>query len=136
MTKKKLNDVIWLRYDNGQVQANHGDNFKTAKNLLDSTGAGFCLAKFTQVTMHLGTGMTHSCHHPVPHKIPLEEIAMDPAALFNTKHLKQARKEMLEGKRPKECDYCWRIEDSGGHSDRFFTLGIYRFLFCWSSSLH
>lgn len=120
MTKKKLNDVIWLRYNSGQVQANHGDNFKTAKTLLDSTGAGFCLAKFTQVTMHLGTGMTHSCHHPVPHKIPLEEIAMDPAALFNTKHLKQARKEMLEGTRPKECDYCWRIEDSGGHSDRFF----------------
>jgi len=120
MTKKKLNDVIWLRYDNGQVQANHGENFKTAKTLLDSTGPGFCLAKFTQVTMHLGTGMTHACHHPVPHDIPLDEIENNPAALFNTKHLKHARKEMLEGKRPSECDYCWRIEDNGGNSDRFF----------------
>lgn len=120
MSKKKLNEVIWLRYDNGQVQANRGENFKTAKTLLDSTGPGFCLAKFTQVTMHLGTGMTHSCHHPVPHKIPLDEIIADPAALFNTKHLKHARKEMLNGARPSECDYCWRIEDSGGNSDRFF----------------
>lgn len=120
MSKKKINDVIWLRYDNGQVQANNHDNFVKVKDLLDTTGKGFCLAKFTQVTMHLSTGKTHACHHPVPHKIPLDEINENPAALFNTKHLKHARKEMLEGERPKECDYCWRIEDSGGHSDRFF----------------
>lgn len=120
MTNKKLNDVIWLRYDNGQVQANNNENFVKVKDLLDTTGKGFCLAKFTQVTMHLGTGMTHACHHPVPHKIPLDEINENPAALFNTKHLKHARKEMMAGERPKECDYCWRIEDSGGHSDRFF----------------
>lgn len=118
--KIKLNDITWLRYDNGQVQANNNENFQKAKKLLDSTGKGFCLAKFTQTTLHLGTGMTHACHHPIPHKIPLEEIQSDPAALFNTKHLKHARKEMLNNERPSECDYCWRIEDSGGYSDRFF----------------
>ena len=32
---------------------------------LNKVGCGFCLAKWTQVTMHLGLGMTHSCHHPV-----------------------------------------------------------------------
>jgi hypothetical protein len=36
------------------------------KKKLDGVGCGFCLAKWTQVTMHLGTGMTHSCHHPSP----------------------------------------------------------------------
>jgi hypothetical protein len=118
--KKKLNDTIWLRYDSGQIQANTNQNLVSMKNLLDTTGKGFCLAKFTQVTMHLGTGMTHACHHPVPHKIPIEEINDNPAALFNTKHLKHARKEMLSGERPSECDYCWRIEDSNGVSDRFF----------------
>ena len=34
------------------------------KNKLDGVGCGMCLAKWTQVTMHLSTGMTHSCHHP------------------------------------------------------------------------
>jgi hypothetical protein len=50
----------------------------------------------------------------------LEELKDNPAALFNTKHLKQARKEMLNNEKPSECDYCWRVEDSGGKSDRFY----------------
>lgn len=117
--KKKLNDIIWLKNIDGRI-SNNPENINNTKELLNSTGSGFCLAKFTQVTMHLGTGMTHACHHPSPHHIPLEEIEADPAALFNTSTLKHARKEMLDGKRPNECDYCWRIEDNGGISDRFF----------------
>ena len=49
-------------------------NQQKMKSLLDSTGPGFCLAKWTQVTMHLGSGLTHSCHHPGAHKIPLDEL--------------------------------------------------------------
>ena len=96
------------------------DNQQSMKTLLDSTGPGFCLAKWTQVTMHLGSGLTHSCHHPEPHKIPLEELKDDPGALHNTQFKKERRKEMLNGERPAECDYCWRIEDdeSGNFSDR------------------
>lgn len=117
--KKKLNDIIWIKNSNDFI-TNSSENVDNVKNLLDSTGPGFCLAKFTQVTMHLGTGMTHACHHPSPHEIPLNEIENNPAALFNTSVLKQARKEMLNGIRPKECDYCWRVEDSKGPSDRYF----------------
>ncbi len=116
---KKLNDVIWIRNKMGDI-TNTPDNVKNVKELLNSTGNGFCLAKFTQVTLHLGTGLVHSCHHPRAHKIPLEELENNPGALFNTSHLKQARQEMLEGTRPSECDYCWRVEDSNGPSDRFF----------------
>jgi organic radical activating enzyme len=91
------------------------------KKKLDGVGCGFCLAKWTQVTMHLGTGMTHSCHHPSPHKIPLNELKRNPSALHNTQHKKTRRKEMLEGKRPTECNYCWNIEDnSNSFSDRTF----------------
>lgn len=91
------------------------------KNKLDKTGCGFCLAKWTQVTMHLGLGMTHSCHHPSPHKIPLTELKRNPSALHNTRFKKQKRKEMLEGKRPSECNYCWNVEDnSNSFSDRVF----------------
>jgi organic radical activating enzyme len=71
--------------------------------------------------MHLGTGLTHSCHHPVQHKIPLRELRNNPSALHNTRYKKRKRKEMLEGKRPSECNYCWNIEDnSNSFSDRVF----------------
>lgn len=96
-------------------------NFEQIKKDLDSTGCGFCLAKWTQVTMHLGIGLTHSCHHPVQHKIPISELKRNPTALHNTRFKKEKRKEMLEGKRPEECNYCWNIEDtSKSYSDRIF----------------
>lgn len=112
--------IIWIKDQSSGDIINNSENIESVKTLLNDTGKGFCLAKFTQVTMHLGTGMTHACHHPSPHKIPLNEIENNPAALFNTSHLKQARKEMLNGERPSECDYCWRVEDSKGKSDRFY----------------
>ena len=94
---------------------------KDIKEQLDSVGCGFCLAKWTQVTIHLHNGMTHSCHHPTPHKISLEELARNPTALHNTKHKKQRRREMLNGEQPEECNYCWNIENnSNSFSDRVF----------------
>ena len=50
------------------------NDFKTVKKDLDNVGCGFCLAKWTQVTTHLGAGITHSCHHVGAHKIPLNEL--------------------------------------------------------------
>jgi organic radical activating enzyme len=86
------------------------------KEELNSTGCGFCLAKWTQVTIHLQMGQTHSCHHPSTHNIPVSELTRNPSALHNTKFKKEKRKEMLEGKRPEECGYCWNVEDN---SDKF-----------------
>ena len=96
-------------------------NFNETKIKLDKVGCGFCLAKWTQVTMHLHNGTTHSCHHPAPHKVSIGEVERNPTALHNSKIKKFARKEMLEGKRPSECQYCWNIEDnSTSFSDRIF----------------
>lgn len=96
-------------------------NLSKIKEKLDGVGCGFCLAKWTQVTMHLHNGMTHSCHHPSPHKVPLEELETNPTALHNTNYKKQIRKEMLENKKPQECNYCWSIEkNSESFSDRVF----------------
>lgn len=86
--------------------------YQKFKTNLDIVSPSFCIAKWKQVTVHLDTGRTHSCHHPSTHKIPVEEIANNPSALHNTKFKKQQRKIMLEGERPSECDYCWRVEDS------------------------
>jgi organic radical activating enzyme len=90
------------------------------KQQLDEVSSSYCVAKWQQVTIHLATGQTHSCHHPATHHIPLEEIAINPSALHNTKFKKEQRRKMLAGERPAECDYCWKAEDSPGdhYSDR------------------
>jgi len=122
MSKPSLADHDWAKIPNSNkidLSNDNSRNMQLMRELLNQTGSGFCLAKWTQVSMHLGTGMTHSCHHPTPHKIPLAEIAENPSALHNTEHKKTARKQMLNGERPSECDYCWRIEDgSTEFSDR------------------
>jgi organic radical activating enzyme len=87
-------------------------------NQLDKTGKGFCLAKWHMVTIHLHTGDNHSCYHPSMHRVSVEEIKENPAALHNSKYKKQQRKAMLEGERPPECSYCWALEDVNQISDR------------------
>ena len=95
-----------------------GENplYVETKAKLDKIGPGMCLAKWTQVTIHLQNGHNHSCHHPTTHKISDKEIIRNPSALHNTRYKKEKRREMLEGNRPAECDYCWNVEDN---SDRF-----------------
>jgi len=82
------------------------------RDRLNTISPSFCAAKWKQVTIHLSTGHTHSCHHPASHHIPAEEIAIDVSALHNTKFKKEQRKLMLDGDRPKECSYCWQVEDA------------------------
>lgn len=73
----------------------------------------FCFAKWHHTTIYLQTGMTHSCYHPRPHKIPLEGLEENPSQLHNTPHKKLERKEMLEGKKCVGCTYCWNVEEMG-----------------------
>lgn len=126
----KLDDANLIRNNNGKIVENV-ENFEPMKKLLDNTGCGFCLAKWTQVTTHLGSGITHSCHHVGAHKIPIVELETNPSALHNTQEKKERRKEMLRGERPAECDYCWRIEDNNEYSDR-----VQKSLTDWASIDH
>ena len=89
-------------------------------SIVDETSPTFCLAKWHHVTLYLQTGETHSCYHPAPHKIELEELKDNPSALHNTSYKKLERKEMLEGIKTKGCQYCWNIEAMGPNyiSDR------------------
>jgi len=93
---------------------------KSVRDRLNTVSPSFCAMKWLHQTLYLHTGDNHSCYHPRPHHIPLDEIAVDPSALHNTKWKKEQRKKMLEGERPDECYYCWNIEDlEGDHiSDR------------------
>lgn len=93
---------------------------KDVRDRLNKIGPGFCTQKWLHQTLYLHTGDNHSCYHPKPHHISIEEIQKDPSALHNTSWKKQQRKTMLEGGRPGECYYCWNIEDLPGEhiSDR------------------
>lgn len=97
------------------------DKLAVTKKKLDGVSRSFCLAKWLQVTLHLQNGFNHSCHHPDLHKIPLDELNEGANALHNTRFKKELRRQMKRGVRPKECDYCWRVEDTAKDqfSDRF-----------------
>ena len=113
-------DTFW-----DQISVHGLENMGLLKQELDDVGKGFCLAKWNQVSILLQTGQTHSCHHPRPHVVPLRELEDNPSALHNTEFKKLQRKTMLKGGRPKECDYCWNIEDVNPDavSDRILKSG-------------
>lgn len=95
------------------------------KRKLDQVSPSMCLAKWNQVSIHLTNGQTQSCYHPPTHKIPLDDLKRNPAVLHNTKHKVEQRRMMKAGIRPKECEYCWNIEDAPGNhlSDRHYRSG-------------
>ena len=50
------------------------NNVTDIKKKLNRVSSSLCLAKWSQVTIHLQNGHTHSCHHPGTHKVSLEEL--------------------------------------------------------------
>ena len=105
--------------------SNYDQAADKAKEQLDSISPTMCYAKWTQVSMHLTNGKTHSCYHPPTHDIDVEELKINPSALHNTTEKKEQRAQMLAGERPEGCSYGWRIEDGGGRSDRVYRSGEY-----------
>lgn len=95
--------------------------------VINSKSPSFCGAKWYNATTWLGSGTTASCHHPPAHKIPIEEIKNNYTAIHNTEHKKEMRRMMQTGERPRECEYCWKMEDMGKNavSDRTFKTIIY-----------
>ena len=96
------------------------------RDRLNAVSPSLCLAKWQQVSIHLPSGLTQSCYHPPTHKIPLELLKDKPSVLHNTPIKIHERKQMLEGKRPEGCSYCWKVEDAksddpkGHMSDRHY----------------
>ena len=97
------------------------------KRVLDPLSSSMCGAKWYNATIWLGSGMTTSCHHPLPHKVSVEDVIANPKALHNTPKKKAERQMMQQGKRPAGCEYCWKIEDVGRDniSDRVYKSNIY-----------
>ena len=100
---------------------------KEFKDYLGTYSDSFCGAKWYNATVWLGSGMTTSCHHPLPHKIDPEAVKLNPKLLHNTPEKKKQRSQMKCGERPSGCEYCWKIEDMGNEyiSDRVYKSNIY-----------
>jgi organic radical activating enzyme len=97
------------------------------QRVLDPLSSSMCGAKWYNATIWLGSGMTTSCHHPLPHKVSVEDVIANPKALHNTPQKKEERRQMQCGERPKGCEYCWKVEDIGRNniSDRVYKSVIY-----------
>jgi hypothetical protein len=99
------------------------NNALIAKEKLSTVSESFCLAKWKQVSLHLTTGHTNSCYHPPLHKIPTAPLFDNPSSLHNTEHKKHSRKEMMQGIKCNDCNYCWNIEAQNNISDRHYRSG-------------
>lgn len=108
------------------MSGEYHDHAGEMRDRLNAVSPSLCLAKWQQVSLHLPNGTTQSCYHPPTHKIPLELLKDNPSVLHNTPIKIHERKQMLEGKRPDGCSYCWKVEDApsddpNGHlSDRHY----------------
>tara|TARA_B100001059_G_scaffold232035_1_gene269102 strand:- start:1260 stop:2618 length:1359 start_codon:yes stop_codon:yes gene_type:complete len=96
--------------------------------VIDTKSESFCAAKWYNATIWLGSGMTTSCHHPLPHKIDIEAVKKNYKLIHNTPEKKEQRRQMQCGERPKGCEYCWKIEDidRDNISDRVYKTVIYK----------
>jgi MoaA/NifB/PqqE/SkfB family radical SAM enzyme len=83
------------------------------KNLQDNTSNTFCMAKFHEATIWLYNGKIASCHHN-----PFHNVGNTVETFYNTSTKRDQQYEMLNGGKPKGCDYCWKLEEKGAVSDR------------------
>ena len=106
---------------------NNETDLQYKRRVIDIKSESFCGAKWYNATIWLGSGMTTSCHHPLPHKVSVEEVNANFRALHNTAKKKEERAMMQRGERPAGCEYCWKIEDIGRDniSDRVYKTVIY-----------
>jgi len=93
------------------------------KEELDSKSPTFCGSKWYNASIWLSQGWTTSCHHNPPHPIDIEAIKTNPMAMHNTPVKKQERAMMQQGLKPKNCQFCWVMEEvePDGLSDRVWT---------------
>jgi hypothetical protein len=90
---------------------------QVAKEKLDKISVSFCTVKWKHATMNLGSGAVKSCCHLPFRKVELENN-LSGLQLHDTATDRAERQQMLQGQKPKDCEYCWWMESQGHYSDR------------------
>lgn len=83
------------------------------QNLKDLISPTFCMAKFHEATIWLYSSKIAGCHHT-----PLFPTGTDKITFFNNSAKREQQEKMISGEKPRECNYCWKLEDRGLTSDR------------------
>lgn len=86
---------------------------KQLQFIKDNTSPTFCLAKFHESTIWLYSSKIASCHHT-----PLFSTGENIVNFYNNSPRRRQQESMLNGEKPLECNYCWRLEEQGLTSDR------------------
>lgn len=87
---------------------------KTLLNeIRDKTSQTLCLAKFHESTIWLYESKIASCHHT-----PFLLTGNDTLTFYNPEGRRQQQDSMLNGNKPTECNYCWKLEAENVVSDR------------------
>jgi organic radical activating enzyme len=79
----------------------------------DKTSQTLCLAKFHESTIWLYESKIASCHHT-----PFLLTGNDTLTFYNPEGRRQQQDSMLNGNKPTECNYCWKLEAENVVSDR------------------
>lgn len=87
------------------------------KNEIGKISKSFCAVKWKHATINLGSGSVKSCCHLPFQKINLNNLSLG-LQLHETEQDQGERRQMLNGTRPKDCSYCWWVEDNNHLSDR------------------
>lgn len=90
-------------------------NLKRTKESLEKISPSFCLVRWKHATINLATGASKSCCH---HPFKSIDLHSSFAQLHDNKEEQLLRKQMLNGLKPKDCSYCWWVEENGHSSDR------------------
>jgi organic radical activating enzyme len=87
---------------------------KTLLNeIRDKTSQTLCLAKFHESTIWLYESKIASCHHT-----PFLLTGNDTLTFYNPEGRRQQQDSMLNGNKPTDCNYCWKLEAENVVSDR------------------
>ena len=82
-------------------------------SIKNKTSTTMCLAKFHEATIWLYSSKISSCHHT-----PMIVTGETMLTFFNPLGKRQQQDSMLNGDKPSECNYCWKLEEQGVTSDR------------------
>jgi len=78
----------------------------------------FCPAKWDSLSIDLENQTIKSCHYPRAKKVKTSDLEQKDFSFHQLGWLDKARSQMLSGKRPSECHYCWNLEDQNLESPR------------------
>ena len=93
-----------------------------ALSMLDRVSKTFCIAKWLQVTLNLHTGSNASCCLTPSSRFSIDGVKENLNYFHNTEENKKDRKDLLDGKKIKNCNFCWNQESAGNalNSERVY----------------